>query len=470
MKRLTDSEFRDALCKGLGRAVWHVRDSQPEFIRDDLLKACLHFLGHDLQLEGGRSTWHYHMISLTGEKEFYRNEVLTALEAGSTDENHLDDTTSLIQLAAQFADQDDDNEAGEAVIRKYMTSCPEILDYDYWAPVIIDLEGLHGLGRVMNHWGYKLEKLARSWLPDPVEWAEEDYGPDEVAKYLDAVSESNKSIRLYWETVKAIRAAGESEDNSDKNETKNRLTFRELLDRFHIVYPESTVWTDETLRDFYRKNKKFRGVCRDAAQLQGPDDFAAAYEMLLHENDPCRQYLLLHCFHWPRHALPEVTPQLLGLLDAPFSLVRNKSARVFSLLSDPMIRAKGLEMLTDAAQRTDWSNALELLEQNFRVEDYPLLDAALHLPMDAKMSHDVACKIGYQLDSLEPEQCLRLLLWKYESGPCSECRLFCVEDLIERNLAPSWLLEECLDDCHNEMRELAQQYHNTMASASQNSE
>ncbi len=400
-------------------------------------------------MEGTRSAWHYHLIALTGEKAFYRDKVLAALEEGATDADHLEDTTSLFHLAAQFASRDDDQEAGDAVIRKCLQSCPEVTDHDLWGHLIVYLEGLHGLGRVLNRWGKKLDQLCRCWLPEPLEWAEEDYAPKEVEEYLDSESQTNESIRLYWEAVKAVRSEGK------KTPSRPASAFQELLDRFLAVYPETIPWTDETLSDFCRKNKAFQDICWSARKLHDTEDYAAAFEMLSQESDPCRQYFLLSYFQWPRDTLLKATPQLLALLDPPFSKIRSRAASAFSYLTDPLVRAKGLEILADAAGRSDWPNSLYLLEKNFAAEDYPLLDEALNLPMDSQAKHDVALRMGHLLEPLPPDQCLRLLLWKYESSPCSECRYHCVSELVERNLAPQWLLEECLDDCDHNTRELA---------------
>jgi hypothetical protein len=44
MKKLSNEEFHDALCKGLGRAVQHVRCSDPTEVREELLNAARHCL------------------------------------------------------------------------------------------------------------------------------------------------------------------------------------------------------------------------------------------------------------------------------------------------------------------------------------------------------------------------------------------------------------------------------------------
>jgi len=48
------------------------------------------------------------------------------------------------------------------------------------------------------------------------------------------------------------------------------------------------------------------------------------------------------------------------------------------------------------------------------------------------------------------------LLWFYERTPCSICRRSVVEELHKRQLVPKEIWEECLDDCDDGLRELAQ--------------
>ena len=73
---MTPDEFRNALAKGQGRAVRHVRESSAEAVRDALLDACVRCKTYDTQCEGFRADWLYQMIELTGEMKFYRKQIL----------------------------------------------------------------------------------------------------------------------------------------------------------------------------------------------------------------------------------------------------------------------------------------------------------------------------------------------------------------------------------------------------------
>ncbi len=446
---LTPEQFRDALAKGLGRAMQYVRAAPPETVRKDLLHACLNFLGYSVQEEGTRSAWHFQMIEMTGEPGFYRDKILDALKHATPDKNNLDTVTSLLTLAYQFAIRGD-HEAGTSVIRKYRTCCPQEYDYDLWGHLVFDLEGLRGLDRMMHQWSDKLDRLSLSWIEQPVEWAEEEYGANTVKEYLDEKSLENESIRLYWERVLAVRSGELKEPESIP------LTFTDILEYLKIVYPEPIVWTDESFQEFVQSHDDFRELCWQAHKIKSSEELYQAFEMLLREQDPCRQELLLSCFYWPNCRMPRFEPQLLSLLDSPFEFIRCSAARSFSYMDDPRVRAKGLEILADAANRSDWIISLKLLENSFAECDFPLLESAIQLPMNNRRKHSIGLRIGNLENNLRSDQISTLQLWKYENSPCSKCREFAVSDLIEHDLASRSLLEECLDDANEEIQKLAE--------------
>ena len=59
-------------------------------------------------------------------------------------------------------------------------------------------------------------------------------------------------------------------------------------------------------------------------------------------------------------------------------------------------------------------------------------------------------RMSAELDTYE------MLLWAYEHTPCSYCREGAVEKIVERYKPPEWLLEECLYDCSENTRKLAE--------------
>jgi len=92
------------------------------------------------------------------------------------------------------------------------------------------------------------------------------------------------------------------------------------------------------------------------------------------------------------------------------------------------------------------------LATNAQPGDEPALLAAAKGLTDDWELHCVGCdllRLKKDLDKLD------ILLWMYENTLCSYCRESVVNDLIERDLAPGWLVQECLLDCVAEIREMA---------------
>ena len=71
MVPLTLEKFQDALRKGLGRALMHVKTYGTENVRDEILQACLHNFIYDPQCEKSRANWLIEIINLAPDKEYY---------------------------------------------------------------------------------------------------------------------------------------------------------------------------------------------------------------------------------------------------------------------------------------------------------------------------------------------------------------------------------------------------------------
>ena len=127
-------------------------------------------------------------------------------------------------------------------------------------------------------------------------------------------------------------------------------------------------------------------------------------------------------------------------------------------MTDPSVRKRGLEVIAKGPEFEDWYCGISLLEKNLQVDDELILLKILESISPDAESH--GCSIAsaiLDLAEANPEVPLEsLLFWVYENTYCPNCRYRSVEYMIERNIAPQLLLEECLDDSYKYMRELAQ--------------
>ena len=111
---LTADAFRDALCKGLGRAVLHVRKHGCSGVEQHILDACLHDLAYDAQCEGNRAPWLYPILCLCKDKKPFRDAILESLQAAT---EHYD-AGQLFALARFFA-KEGDAAARSAIYEKF---------------------------------------------------------------------------------------------------------------------------------------------------------------------------------------------------------------------------------------------------------------------------------------------------------------------------------------------------------------
>ena len=76
MTPLSPDQFRDALRKGLGRALLHVREFGCNGLENAILEACEHSLDLDPQSEGTRGEWLYEILMVADLGDFVRPQVL----------------------------------------------------------------------------------------------------------------------------------------------------------------------------------------------------------------------------------------------------------------------------------------------------------------------------------------------------------------------------------------------------------
>jgi hypothetical protein len=133
--------FRRALRYGFGRAILHLQHHDADRYRDDILDGCLHdwtFIPH---LHGRRAEYMFEIVSLTGERDFYRDHILAAVASAGDDL----DGRHVFALARRFAD------AGDEAAREALDHAWERMPFDDGlAHNVIAFHGSAGLARVVQ--------------------------------------------------------------------------------------------------------------------------------------------------------------------------------------------------------------------------------------------------------------------------------------------------------------------------------
>jgi hypothetical protein len=117
MNRLTQEQFRNALRKGLGRALLHVREFGAVGLEDEIAHACTTSLVYDAQCEGTRGEWLHAIVTLAGLIEKVAPLIVDILRRSSTPDEYWD-VAQLCVLASLFA-RGGHNDACEVLYDKF---------------------------------------------------------------------------------------------------------------------------------------------------------------------------------------------------------------------------------------------------------------------------------------------------------------------------------------------------------------
>lgn len=451
MSPLTREEFQDALRKGLGRAVRHVRSSAPDDVREDLLNASLHCLVYDVLCEEGRAAWLMKMFQITGEPELYRQPILQRLRDLADEEpREGSDFWQLYHLAVEFA-FNDDREAHDLVYETFdkmihdvtMTGCDEL----------IQLDGINGLLHVLAKTGQRILDGFGFWDANYyIREAVENFGLELVQETIEREIEQNPLVRAYF-------------DRADSDDPYFDYPFYPQTDR----PPDLPLreWVDRIMEDDFSDFKDYgegfppyyslitrRGGVECAARKAEADELAYAFEKLLETDHPMRQYCLLGAFG--RRPMPRVEKKILDYFDTDNVALQWSTAIVLSNISHEAIRDKAMELLLAEPARLNWHYGFTLLESSFRPGDQAALEKAIQtreFPNGA--SFDLAGSSLRNLIDHNPEESFqKLCCWFYERTPSSRCRTDLVKHLVKHQTISCEMLEECLDDSCEETRKL----------------
>ena len=455
MKPLSRTEFQDALKKGLGRAVQYVRSSPPAAVREDLAHVCTHFLGMNLQEElGGRVPWLFRMVEATGEIDFYRQKVVEAMERMPDDPDDTETFNELFGLLAEFAARGDEEVL--EIMRRRFDSANVSYEPNFGFDDLFRLEGMDALIRLLRREWTRIcsddELVADDY---EIKFAGEQLGKEVVQTALEEAARRDASIQSYLERMHRQQAERAARKKIKKEKTDlPRLPV--LIDGLENDWPVTTEWIDETFCNTFRSRRNHFLLSGHLYAKPTSEELEYAFQKLLETNDPGRQFCLLGIF--VKETLPRLEPRLLSLLDAPYHDLRWGAEQAFSHMTDPLVRRKGLELIAKGPEFQDWYLGIGLLEKNFLPGDESIIMTKLEsIPFDIDVHelHAIGMTIIDLVDANLISSPEPLLLWVYENTYCPHCRCRSVEHLIQRNIAPQYLLDECLDDSFERTRELS---------------
>lgn len=114
---LTREQFRNAIRRGLGRALLHLKHHPREVYVDELLYACAHFTGYDAMVDGFPTAYLWTALNWSGYKVRLRGSIFDALL------NVTDDRVwwQLLELTDQYA-RNGDKEAMDVLRQRFQSN------------------------------------------------------------------------------------------------------------------------------------------------------------------------------------------------------------------------------------------------------------------------------------------------------------------------------------------------------------
>jgi hypothetical protein len=417
--RVDETQFREILRLGLGRAIIYARLHDMREFRDVILDACLHCYAYDIQCEGTRGWYMQDLVGGLPDKEFYHGEVLKSL-AGSGDDY---DAVQRFHFAACLAF--DGNQEAKRVMYEHYNPGPrmgELIGTDF-----LQMDGISGLLFVAN-------KIGALLIVKP-----------------EAVHEGlllRQSFEICGEqaTWEALREAGAMNPRIERY----RLAAEEESRRPPSgQLPEITSLRYEQLSS---ELLNYRPLLLSKWGQQASDaELELAATGLTAEKDSKQQLARLRIFAWRRFPLDVQT--ILALVDIEEDRVGLAAMAAVAHIVHPAVRALAFRLVdTRASWRGD---AIDLMAQNFEPGDHRIILRWFQEEEDRETLHSMGLDFtDFWKRHPDEESEIPMLLALYEEGPCSVCRKTAVWLLMQRGALTDQLRAERVWDANDEIRDL----------------
>jgi hypothetical protein len=414
---------RDALQKGLGRAMQWAMSRQ----LDDapLLEACVRDLLFDVQVEDSRGDWLWRMIRAMDAADRFRVPILHALYELSDEPS----AGQLCELARCYA------EAGDETFRLRLYEIVEQKPFadSHWLgeEEIIRLDGDEAFLFAARVRGEGLAGREWEWDDDAlVHDAIERFGEERVKHLLDRTEDS--ALRTYREGWYEREAKDDRGPIISHRETMRAITVGEI-----VTAAESSGFRFYPFRGW--------GMYADDADLA----------IVFHSLSAAREASAIANLLWvfSNRAAPQYVARFIELCRHDDPEVRRRAHIAMEEIEHPYVREYALSELAEGI--CDHS-VVGLFVRNYRRGDEHRILESLESPADECERHSLLMGLIKVLEANPDADCSRLGVLAYASTPCESCRFHAARLLLDRRVAPDWLVEECRFDSSEESRELVE--------------
>jgi hypothetical protein len=422
---MANADFQKWLRQGLGRAATFLQTEDPAPHRDALLHACTHNLCYDWQCEETRGQYLADLVKLTGDRKFFRDGVLAALNSQGG-EYGPDDILQMFGVARNWAEE------GDETVRRTLYDVFARDGYvraAMWCGLyMVKMDGLDALSFVVQFFGRLEEGDRLREFESLVTELEERDGKEAAAEALTAAAAGRPDLAQLLEMLRAV----------ENRRTQARQEWDAMPRRDYASVKRGILGQESRVMSFMNW-----GEAATAEEIRN------AAEDLLSESDEKRLWDYLRIFRHRRFPGPH--SRLIELVKKGSRRLSHAAAQALTHIDDPDLRTVGLELMSTPG-RCDLG--VTLLAGWSQPGDYKLIEQALRQPMSDDDFHSLGMDVLGFVKANPTGEAEPILCLIYEKGPCSNCRGSCVKHLIALQRLPDWMIEECRYDADSETREL----------------
>ena len=424
MNQLTQDQFRNALRKGFGRAVLHVREFGAAGLEDDIAHACTTNLVYDAQCEGTRGEWLHEIVKLAGLVETVTPLVIDKLRRSSTPEEFWD-VGQLCVLASMFA-QSGHKDARDVLYDKFDRQ--EFSSTWLCGSPIMDVDGLQGFLHLAEVIGNRLCNEPDYWEDTYLlTEAYERFGHETVQDALAAQAKTCECTQKFVDRMQKV----------EQQEAERKDHGPRPLESLETVLASVEAAQDKRLHRLWIWGRRATD-----------DDVAVVFDRMLAESRPEQLCRYLSIFRY--REMPRLPPRILELPIRAEGQLLDATIDALSVFKNAEVRTLGLRMLRGNPACLD---AIRLFVKNYEQGDSTLLESVLPTEGDADVLHRIGIDLLNVYSETKTPELAGCMKWLYEFGPCSMCREDAVEYLSDMDALEHDIIEECQWDSYDETRE-----------------
>jgi hypothetical protein len=451
--------FIHDLRRGLGSAIVELKNNPDrDKYRAIVMRSCLKDIAYDTQVEGTKGFYLYTAVKTFADPEMF----LERMAEKYSEKLSWRLFKQLFDTLCCFA-RDGYQSADEALEKRYIelkNHLPSKSDFRGYGEreQLEDLmirklnNGFEAFKQCVNDMGEMITKRGNNdclWCDSFMGRAEDKFGKEIYSFLKNAENDNAKVFFQMYEKPKSgdggsngklLNIDGFCKDQPVLGEAKEeRVTIGQLISRANKPSQDS----------FRIEVARIRPLALKFARQANKDELKALARITVDESSDFIKTALLRVFSFADFPL-DIGP-LLPYATSDNEVLQEVVVEALSRIRDERIHALAIRLFDDRQVE----NAIMLLEANFEIQDETLIRK--HLLHSKRVRHDTVTSIANIYEKHKSNTCGDILLHMYKNAECSHCRYTIVETMINSEVMPENILEECQYDSYEDTRIIARE-------------